>query len=158
MGPQRSIRVWRLTRNDQRDILTTCGFGGSPRYKRGEMKSLEEKKILIVDDDEGMRKTLAGVLKIKGFNVDTAEDGYDALEMIKNTEFDVILMDIWMPGINGVETFIQVKEICPQIDVIMVTGYSVGDLVDKALSEGAKGIIYKPFEIEDLVEKILALL
>ena len=114
--------------------------------------------VLVVDDLRSIRLTLGGILEDEGHNVVTAEDGYQAIEAVKKVYFDAIFMDIKMPGINGVQTFREVKKIAPASAVIMMTAYSVEDLVKEALEEGAYAIIYKPFDIDkviSLIEKLL---
>ncbi len=110
--------------------------------------------ILVVDDLKSVRMTLGRVLEDEGHNVVLAEDGYQAIEAAKQTSFDIIFMDIKMPGINGVQTFREVKKINPQAAVIMMTAYSVEDLVREALEEGAYAVVYKPFDIENIVSII----
>ena len=110
--------------------------------------------ILVVDDLKSSRLTLGGVLEDEGHNVVLAENGYQAIEAAKQIPFDLIFMDIKMPGINGVQTFREVKKINPQAAVIMMTAYSVEDLVREALEEGAYAVIYKPFDIEHVVSII----
>jgi two-component system response regulator HydG len=107
--------------------------------------------ILVVDDLRSIRLTLGGILEDKGHNVVTVEDGYQAIEAVRKTHFDAIFMDIKMPGINGVQTFREVKKMDPKAAVIMMTAYSVEDLVKEALEEGAYAIIYKPFDIDKIV-------
>ncbi len=113
-----------------------------------------ETNILVVDDLKGMRVTLGGILEDEGHNVVLAENGYQAIEAAKQTSFDLIFMDIKMPGINGVQTLREVKKINPQTAVIMMTAYSVEDLVREALEEGAYAVVYKPFDIENIVSII----
>lgn len=113
-----------------------------------------ETNILVVDDLKSIRMTLGRVLEDEGHNVVLAEDGYQAIEAAKQTSFDIIFMDIKMPGINGVQTFREVKKINPQAAVIMMTAYSVEDLVREALEEGAYAVVYKPFDIENIVSII----
>ena len=120
--------------------------------------------ILIVDDLRNIRLTLGGILEDKGHNVVTAEDGYQAIEAARKTHFDAVFMDMKMPGINGVQTFREIKKVDPKTVVIMMTAYSVEDLVKEALEEGAYAIVYKPFDIdriiaiiEEVLEKILIL-
>jgi two-component system response regulator HydG len=115
-----------------------------------------EKKasILIVDDDPGMTETMPDILGDMGYDVAVAEDGFRAIEIVKERGYDVALMDIRMPGINGVETFKQVKGISPPTKVIMMTAYSVEDLVKEALNQGAYGIICKPLDIERVMQLI----
>lgn len=110
--------------------------------------------ILVVDDLKSMRMTLGGILEDEGHNVVLAENGYQAIEAAKQISFDLIFMDIKMPGINGVQTFREIKKINPQAAVIMMTAYSVEDLVREALEEGAYAVVYKPFDIENIVSII----
>ena len=110
--------------------------------------------ILVVDDLKSSRLTLGGILEDEGHNVVLAENGYQAIEAAKQVPFDLIFMDIKMPGINGVQTFREVKKINPQAAVIMMTAYSVEDLVREALEEGAYAVVYKPFDMEHVVSII----
>lgn len=114
--------------------------------------------ILVVDDLQSMRLTLGGILEDEGYNVVTVEDGYRAIEAVKKTHFEAIFMDIKMPGINGVQTFREIRKIDPKSAVIMMTAYSVEDLVKEALEEGAYTIIYKPFDIGKIIAIIKELL
>lgn len=107
--------------------------------------------ILVVDDLRSMRLTLGGILEDEGHNVVTVENGYQAIEAVKKTHFDVIFMDIKMPGIDGVQTFREVKKIDPKAAVIMMTAYSVEDLVKQALAEGAYTVVYKSFDIGRII-------
>jgi len=119
---------------------------------------MENTNILVVDDLRSIRLTLEGILEDKGHNVVTAENGYQAIEEVRENHFDVIFMDIKMPGINGVQTFREVKKIDPKAAVIMMTAYSVEDLVKEALEEGAYTIVYKPFDIDKIISLIDELL
>jgi len=114
--------------------------------------------ILVVDDLRSIRLTLGGILEDKGYNVVTAENGYQAIKAAKRAHFDAIFMDIKMPGIDGVQTFREVKKIDPKAVVIMMTAYSVEDLVKEALEEGAYTIVHKPFDIDRIVVIIEELL
>ena len=114
--------------------------------------------ILVVDDLRSMRLTLGGILEDKGHNVVTVENGYQAIEAARKTHFDAIFMDIKMPGINGVQTFREVKKIDHESAVIMMTAYSVEDLVKEAMEEGAYAIVYKPFDIDRIIAIIEELL
>lgn len=105
-------------------------------------------RILIVDDDVSMNKTMSMILKRKGYAVSTAINGPDAIEMVRAEPFDIIFMDIRMPVMDGVETFEKIREIRPDAVVMMMTAYAVEELIQRALQEGAYGIIYKPLDIE----------
>jgi two-component system response regulator HydG len=111
-------------------------------------------RILIVDDDESMNKTMALVLKRKGYDVAVSISGPDAIEKVRLQPFDIIFMDIKMPVMDGVETFEKIREIRPDAVVMMMTAYAVEDLIQKALREGAYGIIYKPLDIDKIVAEI----
>ncbi len=111
----------------------------------------DKASILIVDDDAGMGETLTDIMEDKGYHAVMALGGYVAIEKVKEMNFDVILMDIRMPGMNGVETFKQIKSIQPDTAVVMMTAYAVEDLVTEALREGAYGVLYKPFDMERMI-------
>ncbi|MHB8052281.1 MAG: response regulator [Methanoregula sp.] len=111
-------------------------------------------RILIVDDDESMNKTMSLVLKRKGYDVAISYNGPDAIEKVRSQPFDLIFMDIKMPVMDGVETFEKIKKIRPDAIVMMMTAYAVEDLIQKALREGAYGIIYKPLDIEKTLAAI----
>ena len=121
-------------------------------------KSNGKTNVLVVDDLRSIRLTLGGILEDEGHNVITVEDGYQAIEAVRKTHFDAIFMDIKMPGINGVQTFREVKKIDPEAAVIMMTAYSVEDLVKEAFEEGAYAIVYKPFDIDRIIAIIQELL
>jgi len=110
--------------------------------------------VLVVDDVKSIRLTLGGILGDEGYNVVLAEDGYQAIDAAKETPFDLVFMDIKMPGINGVQTFREIKKITPRAVVVMMTAYSVEDLIKEALEEGAYAVVYKPFDIEKIVNII----
>jgi len=112
-----------------------------------------EKKasILIVDDNVSLCKTMSFVLEHKGYAVTTVNSGYEAVERAQGKSFDMVFMDIKMPLMNGVETFKKLKGIRPAAAVVMMTAYSVEDLVQEALKEGACGILYKPLDMEKVV-------
>jgi len=114
--------------------------------------------ILVVDDLRSIRLTLEGILEDKGHNVVTVENGYQAIEAVRKSHFNVIFMDIKMPGINGVQTFREIKKIDPKAAVIMMTAYSMEDLVKEALEEGAYATVYKPFDIDRIIAIIEELL
>lgn len=108
-------------------------------------------KVLVVDDLRSMRTTLAGVIEDQGYDVTEVEDGYQAIEAVTNARYDLVFMDIKMPGINGVQTFREIKKIRPEAVVVMMTGFAVEDLVASALEEGAFSVIYKPFDVDEVV-------
>lgn len=119
---------------------------------------MDKTNVLVVDDLKSSRLTLGGILEDEGHNVVLAENGYQAIEAARQLPFDLVFMDIKMPGINGVQTFREVKKTNPNAAVIMMTAYSVEDLVREALEEGAYAVVYKPFEMEHVVSIIESVL
>jgi two-component system response regulator HydG len=110
--------------------------------------------ILLVDDDKDMTETLSDILTDMGYHVETANNGLEAIEKVKTHAFDTVLLGIKMPGINGVDTFKEIKKIRPEAVVMLMTAQSVEELVAEALEEGAYGIMYKPIDTKKLVEFI----
>ena len=114
----------------------------------------DQTSVLVVDDNEDLLDTLSLILKRRGFNVDTAENGVSAVDKFKTHHFDVILMDIVMPEMNGVEAFRRIREISPGATVILMTAYSEDELISIALDEGAHHVIHKPIRIDQMIELI----
>jgi DNA-binding NtrC family response regulator len=113
---------------------------------------LQEKiLILVVDDQFGDRETLKVILEGKGYRVATAKDGTETIQMVKGGHYDIIFLDIRMPDMNGVETFDRVKTIDPRAVVIMMTGYTDEELMERAISQGAYTCIHKPFDMERVI-------
>src|SRR5690349_8933993 len=108
-------------------------------------------KILVVDDEQSMRMTVAANLELEGFEVMDAENAEKALALIKAQKFDLVLSDVRMPGMNGVELFRLVHQLQPELPVILMTAFALEGLVQEAMREGAFTLLPKPFEIEHLV-------
>lgn len=114
--------------------------------------------VLVVDDERGIRDLLTLELGIEGYRVTTACDGQEALELIRRERFQVIISDINMPRVGGLELLRAVKGLDPDVEVIISTGYGTVEAAVKAMKEGAYDFIQKPFHIEEmlaLVEKAL---
>ncbi len=109
-------------------------------------------KIMIVDDDQNFRRSLQQLLEDEGLDVIWAEDGFQAIQKASVNQIDLILMDIFMPGMNGVEAFSKIKEILPGCTVVMMTGFALEDLIQNALLEGAKACLIKPISIQQILE------
>jgi DNA-binding NtrC family response regulator len=108
--------------------------------------------ILIIDDDEGMLKTLNYILTAKGYEVVTRSSGVEAIALIKERSFNLILIDIKMPDMNGVETLKEIKRISPdETNIMMITAYTMHKLVGEAKKEGARAILPKPLDIDQLI-------
>ena len=109
------------------------------------------KKILIVDDDRDFAEGIGDILELNGHEVILAFSGKKALEIVKNETVDIVFMDIRMPRMNGVETTKKLKNIAPDIRIVMMTGYSDKTLRDQAINNGALSILNKPVDIKELL-------
>ena len=113
-------------------------------------------KVLVVDDEKIIRDFFGRLLSLQGLEVIEAEDGYKAAELAKGNKFDLYFIDVRMPGMDGLETFRQIRQVHPEALVVMMTGYALDNILEQAQKEGASGSIRKPFaigEIKGIVEK-----
>jgi two-component system response regulator HydG len=110
--------------------------------------------ILVVDDNQDLLETFAMILKRRGYHVQTAVNGLSAVDKFKKQNFDVTLMDIVMPEMNGVDAFKKIKEIQPGAPIILMTAYSDEEMLQSAKDEGVLQIIHKPIRIDQLIELI----
>ncbi len=110
--------------------------------------------ILVVDDERNMRDTLAEILEADGYQVETADSGEAAVERCDQRTFDVVLMDVRMPGINGVEAFRRIRSHNPTARVILMSAYTIDDLRRVALEEGAAALLPKPLDLDTVVRLI----
>ena len=110
--------------------------------------------ILIVDDEPSILKSLGGLLSDEGFDVLTASNGYEALKVIDLESPDLVLLDIWMPGIDGIETLKEIKKDNSFIPVIIITGHGTIETAVKAIKLGAFDLIEKPLSIDKIIVTI----
>jgi DNA-binding NtrC family response regulator len=109
------------------------------------------KRALIVDDDRFMVRTLSDVLRLKGWTVETAYTGAEAVNATLQGGFDVVLMDIRMPGMDGVAAFKAMKAVKPDVRVILMTAYAALDLIGEAEREGVLRVLPKPVDVAALL-------
>jgi len=114
----------------------------------------KKENILIVDDDESTCKMLAFILNKKGYNVETVGTGYEALEIAQHKNFNLALLDIKLPDIEGIELLVPLKKLYPDMETMMMTAYSSLESVVRALNEGALAYIIKPLDMDDVLHKI----
>jgi DNA-binding NtrC family response regulator len=113
-------------------------------------------KVLLVDDEVSFTASMQKVLSRRGFDVKVASDGLIALPMIAKEHFDVVVLDMKMPGMDGTQVFTQIKRLAPDIQIIFLTGhYSLGEEED-ILKKGAYAYLLKPYPILDLVKVIVS--
>jgi two-component system nitrogen regulation response regulator NtrX len=109
------------------------------------------KQILVVDDEERIRQSLNGILKDEGYEVLEAKDGVQAVKQIETDPPDLVLLDIWMPGMDGMETLERIKAQIPHLPVIMISGHANIELAVKATKLGAYDFIEKPLSLEKVL-------
>lgn len=110
--------------------------------------------VLMVDDDPELCEEVMGALECTGYKVSCVHRGEEAIQAISKEDFDIVLMDLKMPGMGGLEAFEGIKKIKPLLPIIMVTGALPSEVVEKFRKTDFAAVIYKPFDIEKLVEGI----
>ncbi len=111
-------------------------------------------KVLLVDDEKTMVKYLSRRLVKRGFEISVAYSGLSALDELKNSNFDVVLLDVLMPEMDGIETLREIKKIKPETEVIMLTGHASVEVGIEGMKAGAFNYIMKPFDPNELVKEI----
>ncbi|MDD5474662.1 MAG: response regulator [Candidatus Methanoperedens sp.] len=112
------------------------------------------KNILVIEDDPKMRDGLVEILKDKGYNIESAENGSLGLEKTRKKDFDVILTDLIMPVMGGMEVLREIKRMKPKTSVIMITAFGTIENAVEALKAGASDYITKPFKIDEVQTKL----
>lgn len=108
-------------------------------------------KILVIDDERSIRNTLKDILEYEKYEVDLAEDGIKALDKVKTAEYDIILCDIKMPGMDGIELLEKLTEIKPDTPVVMISGHGNIDTAVESIKKGAFDYIEKPLDLNRLL-------
>jgi DNA-binding NtrC family response regulator len=114
---------------------------------------MQEIQMLLVDDEDDFRTTLANRLKLRKIDVTDAASGDEAIELVKQKSFDVAVIDVKMPGIDGIETLKQVKKIQPAMEIVMLTGHASIESGMEAMKLGAYDYVMKPCDIDELLTK-----
>ena len=111
-------------------------------------------KVLVVDDEEEFAQILARRLEFRNFKVTCAFSGGSALDLIRKQDFDVVLLDVLMPGQSGLDTLKEITAVNPLIHIIMLTGHARVDTAIQGMELGAYDYLIKPADIEELTERI----
>jgi two-component system OmpR family response regulator len=115
---------------------------------------MDDIKVLIVDDEQDFRETLVKRFQKRQMKIQGVAGGAQALELLENQPFDVVILDVLMPGMNGIETLGEIKKNKPLIEVIMLTGHASLESGLEGMKQGAFDYIMKPAAIEELEIKI----
>ncbi len=112
---------------------------------------MAEELVLVVDDEEGIRESLSGIITDEGYRVASVESGEDALKYIQMEAPELIFLDVWLPGIDGLETLKKIKASMPDVAVVMISGHGTIETAVKATAAGAYDFIEKPLSLERVV-------
>lgn len=115
---------------------------------------MRDYKILIVDDELDFLETLVNRLKKRDIQAEGALSGKEALDLLETKEFDLVILDVKMPGMDGIETLKKIKVKWPEIEVIMLTGHASLELGIQGMEHGAYDYIMKPTKLEELIGKM----
>ena len=113
-----------------------------------------EAKVLLVDDEEQFLDALSQRLETRGIKVDSVTSGEDAVKKVEDQNFDAIIVDLAMPGIDGIETLKRIKDKRPDLEIIMLTGHATVKSGIEAMKFGAEDFLEKPVDLNELLEKI----
>jgi CheY-like chemotaxis protein len=108
----------------------------------------ESLSILVVDDNPSIASILADILDVKGFEVHAANSGAEAIEILQDHPVDVMLTDVKMPDMNGVELYRATRKLYPNLTTVLMTAYAADDLIQQGLTEGIKTVLSKPVNID----------
>ena len=136
-------RQWRFRKRDIDNWLNTSRPG--PRGSGGELA--ERPRILVVDDEQAVRDLLAKTLTMADYDVDTAPDGPTALDRLRAADYDLLITDLKMPGMDGLSVIREARRIRPELAVVIITGYSTEASAIEAISLGVAGYLTKPFRL-----------
>jgi DNA-binding NtrC family response regulator len=118
------------------------------------MQASKKKRILIVDDEKVIRANLSDLLEENGYFTDTAVSGRQAIEKVSSGDFDIVLLDLMMPVMDGMEALREIKKIRPKIKVIMITAFATVEGAVDAMKSGASDYLPKPYVPQELLATI----
>jgi two-component system, NtrC family, response regulator HydG len=110
--------------------------------------------ILVLDDHVDVAASIGEILELDGHHVTLVHNGPSAVAAFTGNAFDLGLFDVKMPGMNGVDSFIEILKVRPNANVVMMSGFADDGVIEKAMKNGARGLLRKPFEVEDLMAKL----
>ena len=116
------------------------------------------KTILVIDDEPNYQNMMEFLFSSEGFRVLKASSGVEALEILKREEVELIITDMKMPQMDGLDLAKAVKEMCPSMPIVLMTGFSIESRVQEALNINAKACLHKPFSIDEMKEVVHGIL
>jgi excisionase family DNA binding protein len=142
-----AVRVGRQWRFRKRDI--DAWLDSSRQTGRGDGKDRpgDRPRILVVDDEQAVRDLLAKTLTMADYDVDSAPDGASAIDRLRAVEYDLLITDLKMPGMDGLSVIREARRTAPDLPVIIITGYSTEASAIEAINLGVAGYLTKPFRL-----------
>lgn len=126
-------------------------------HKAGDTKRNNDKKVLVVDDDRAILKLMSRIIENSGYNVKSASNAKEALKLIMENQFNLVISDISLPGMSGIELYKKVRNRYESLDFIFMSGYAVDDM-DESIIESVAGFFPKPFQIQSVMDTISKIL
>ena len=111
-------------------------------------------KIFIVDDDADFAQSLGIFLRLDGHEVELASDGETAVEQFRHNDYDITFMDVRLPGMNGVESFFEIRKLKPDAKVMMMTAHRLEELLQQAVDNGAICVLGKPLDMDEVLRSL----
>lgn len=155
-------RQWRFRKSDLDAWLDSqrprgvarppAGVGTAPPGARKGTSPQAHPRVLVADDEASIRELLSKTLALAEYDVDLAQDGRSALERVRTTEYDLLITDLKMPGVDGLSVIREARRFRPELPIIIITGFSTEASAIEALNLGVSGYLTKPFR----VPKVLA--
>jgi excisionase family DNA binding protein len=136
-------RQWRFRKKDIDAWLTGARSGGRAAGGAG----VDRPRILIVDDEQAVRELVAKTLTMADYDVDTAADGPSAIDRLKSTDYDLLITDLKMPGMDGLSVIREARQKSAELPIIIITGYSTEASAIEAINLGVCGYLTKPFRL-----------
>lgn len=149
----RVSRQWRFRKRDIDAWLESSRPGpGGPNALLGDDAGGERPRILVVDDEQAVRDLLSKTLTMADYDVDAADDGPSALEKMRAVEYDLLITDLKMPGMDGLSVIREARKLAADLRVIIITGYSTEASAIEAINLGVSGYLTKPFRLPRILE------
>jgi len=140
-----AVRVGRQWRFRKKDIDTW--LAGTRSGAKVPGPGVERPRILVVDDEQAVRELVAKTLSMADYDVDTASDGPSAVDRLKNTDYDLLITDLKMPGMDGLSVIREARQRSAELPIIIITGYSTEASAIEAINLGVCGYLTKPFRL-----------
>jgi excisionase family DNA binding protein len=150
-------RQWRFRKRDIDAWLESSRPGSVGGGLGDDRASNERPRILVVDDEQAVRDLLSKTLTMADYDVDAADDGPSAIEKLRAVEYDLLITDLKMPGMDGLTVIREARKLAPDLRVIIITGYSTEASAIEAINLGVSGYLTKPFRLPRILAAARAL-